>query len=174
MFSGSAASWTALKKSLFKGNAACITPAVIPSPPQPHARFPGTLAGGGSGPRDRDPPRRGAGLPAELLRPPSRCLLRWSPRCHTSDVKCRGGWIRHRAVRWRYHSGFGRSDKSPAPVNVKGPRFTVTFTHAVSVMGRFDCPVAQTSPVPPARSRGRARGSGEGSRRCVGVAEGAA
>lgn len=168
MFGGSAASRTTLNKSLFKGNAACITLAVIPSPPQPHALLPGTLAGGGSvpaavpgraEPTGQGHPRaaspgtgtfsaEGSGnrqrrFPAELLPSPSRCLLRRAMllHCHPSHVKCHGGWIRHRAARWKYHrdSGgrSGRSDKSPAPVNVKGLKFTVTFTCAVSVTGRF-------------------------------------
>lgn len=91
---------------------------------------------GGAGNRQRH-------LPAELLPSPSRCLLRGAMllHCHPSHVKCHGGWIRHRAARWKYHrdSGgrSGGSDKSPAPVNVKGLKFTVTFTRAVSVTDRF-------------------------------------
>lgn len=83
-------------------------------------------------------------------------------------------------VRWKYHrdsgSRSGRSEKSPAPVNVKGLKLTVTFTRAVSAMGRFAGVFvrrARTSLVPLARSQGRARagGSGEGSGRCMGAAE---
>lgn len=64
MSGGSIASWTTLNKSLFKGDAACVMPAAIPSPPQAprcsrDAAW-GVWAGSGPrlgrahGPRDRD------------------------------------------------------------------------------------------------------------------------
>lgn len=88
----SAASWPPVNRSLFKGSAACITLALIPSPPQAHVsthwQQEGLCRQSPWAGAARLPPAQGPSLQGR------REQGLFPSRCHTSHVKGHGGWIR--------------------------------------------------------------------------------